>query len=212
MNDIIFYFARPIYRYFKLAWFQVKWRKANKHNHTGVGTVFPIEIVNIGRNTYGTINAYYFPEVDGHLKIGNYCSIAGNVKFLLGGEHPIKTISTFPFNAYVYKENSITNKKDCCNTIVDDDVWIGSDAIILSNVHIGQGAIIGAGSVVAKDIPPYAIYAGGRIIKYRFSQNVIEKLSKLSYKNINYDKLKTHYRTEINDENIDKILEEITNE
>ena len=53
------------------------------------------------------------------------------------------------------------------NVVIDDNVWIGSRVLIIGNVHIGEGAIIGAGSIVTKDVPPLAIYAGGKIIKYR---------------------------------------------
>ena len=67
--------------------------------------------------------------------------------------------------------------------IVDDDVWIGYGATILSGVHIGQGAVVAAGAVVTKDAPPYAIVGGvpARVIKYRFSPEVIEQLLKLDY-------------------------------
>ncbi len=53
------------------------------------------------------------------------------------------------------------------NVVIDDNVWIGSRVLIIGEVHIGEGAIIGAGSIVTKDVPPLAIYAGGKIIKYR---------------------------------------------
>ena len=53
------------------------------------------------------------------------------------------------------------------NVVIDDNVWVGSRVLIIGNVHIGEGAIIGAGSIVTKDIPPLAIYAGGKVIKYR---------------------------------------------
>ena len=66
---------------------------------------------------------------------------------------------------------------------VDDDVWIGFYATIMSGVHIGQGAVVAAGAVVTKDVPPYAIVGGvpAKIIKYRFSPEVIEQLLKMDY-------------------------------
>jgi len=78
------------------------------------------------------------------------------------------------------------------DTVIGDDVWIGYGATILSGVNIGQGAIVGAGTVVAKDVPPYAIYASGRIIKYRFSQEIIEKLIKMDFSKITEDEIKKH--------------------
>lgn len=71
--------------------------------------------------------------------------------------------------------------------IVDDDVWIGYGAIILSGVHISQGAIIAAGAVVTKDVPPYAIVGGvpANILKYRFSKEIIQELLKIDYEHLN---------------------------
>ena len=73
--------------------------------------------------------------------------------------------------------------------ITIDDVWIGFRATILSGVHIGQGAVVAAGAVVTKDVPPYAIIGGvpAKIIKYRFSPEVIEQLLKLDYSKLTDD-------------------------
>ena len=74
-----------------------------------------------------------------------------------------------------------TNTKG--DIIVEDDVWIGIHAIILSGVHIGRGAIIAAGAVVTNDIPPYAIVGGvpAKLIKYRFDHDLINSLLKIDY-------------------------------
>lgn len=76
--------------------------------------------------------------------------------------------------------------------IVDDDVWIGYRATIMSGVHIGQGAVVAAGAVVTKDVPPYAIVGGvpARVIKYRFSPEVIEHLLKLDYSKLSDDMIR----------------------
>jgi len=70
--------------------------------------------------------------------------------------------------------------------IVEDDVWIGTRVIILSGIRIGQGAIIGAGSVVTKDVPPYAIVGGdpARVIKYRFDEETVKQLIKIDFSRI----------------------------
>ncbi|MBM6929940.1 CatB-related O-acetyltransferase [[Clostridium] spiroforme] len=77
---------------------------------------------------------------------------------------------------------------------VSDDVWIGTRAIILSGVNIGQGAIIAAGSVVTKDVPAYAVVAGipARIIKYRFSNEMINLLLKFDFSKLDKDFIIKH--------------------
>jgi acetyltransferase-like isoleucine patch superfamily enzyme len=155
------------------------WRECNKHNFTIAGNVFPLNKVSVGNYTYGTLNVHHFDNDDEQLIIGSFCSIAGDVVFLLGGEHKYSRISTFPIKKYVLnaKENTITKGP----IRVGNDVWIGQDCIILSGVTIGQGAIIGAGSVVSKDIPPYAIFFNNSVKKFRFDKNIIDKLISVDY-------------------------------
>ena len=71
-------------------------------------------------------------------------------------------------------------EKECS---IGNDVWIAANCCVLRGVRIGNGAIIGAGAVVTKDVPPYAIVVGvpGRIIGYRFSEHMIDRLEKLSW-------------------------------
>ena len=140
----------------------------------------------MGNYTYGVINV---PYSQAGLKIGHFCYISENVFFLTAGEHYKDHLSTYPFFAHVLRrpEPGGTTKGDI---VVEDDVWIGYGATILSGVTIGQGAIVGAGSVVAKSIPPYAIYAGGRIIRYRFSQETIEKLLLFDYSRLTAQEIK----------------------
>ena len=110
------------------------------------------------KNTYGIINMYCESSESVQLKIGSYCSIAPEVEFLLGEEHMTHTVSTFPFKNRFTGANEAGSKG---NIIVKDDVWIGRRATILSGVTIGQGAIVAAGAIVTKDIPPYSILVGG---------------------------------------------------
>lgn len=131
----------------------------------------------IGRGTYGDLSVRF--QDGAVLTIGSYTSIASNVKVFLGGEHRADWVTTYPFSELNDKAKHIKgHPKSKGNVVIGSDVWIGTDAIILSGVKIGDGAIVGAGSVVARDVPPYAIVAGNpaRIIKYRFSQDVIDKL------------------------------------
>ena len=95
------------------------------------------------------------------------------------------------------------------NIVIEDDVWIGYDALILPGVTIGRGSIIGARSVVTKHILPYSVYAGTRIVKSRFSDKIIEKLMRIDYSKVNHtqkDLFMEDWQTEINEDNIDEII------
>lgn len=206
VKELIIIFLRKV----RLAECQSAWKKLNRHNTTQPGCVFPIHKVRVGNYTYGTLNVISYENENERLEIGQYCSIAGETKFLLSGEHDYRRISTFPFSRVILKREP----ESICKgpIIVEDGVWIGYGCIILSGVRIGTGAVIGAGSVVAKDIPPFAIYAGGRIIGYRFSEKITEKLQKFSFPMMSkeeiaevIDILESH----VDDENVDDFIMEI---
>lgn len=93
---------------------------------------------------------------------------------------------------------------------MEDDVWIGMNSLILSGVKIGKGAVIGAGAVVAKDIPPYAIAIGNpcKIVKYRFDREIQEKLKNIEYVNYTFKNEDILYQ-EVTKENLEKILEKL---
>lgn len=116
--------------------------------------------------------------IDGPAKIGNYVSIAPNVA-RLKVNHPINAASTHPcfFNPiYKWTNNDI---REYSRISIDSDVWIGQNVIILPSVkHIGTGAIIAAGAIVTKDIPPYEIWGGvpARFIKKRFTDSISKEL------------------------------------
>lgn len=173
---------------YKMAVLKNKWKKKNKMNFTYPKCFCDIDKIDIGNYTYGGIDAESFGCKESHLSIGHYCSISKNVRFILDGEHYYHRLSTYPFKVRLFGEKC----EAICRgpIIIKDDVWIGERTIILSGVTIGQGAIIGAGSVVRKDIPPYAIYAGGRIVKKRFDDNTIDELLKLDYSKLSAEKAK----------------------
>ena len=124
-----------------------------------------------------------------HILIGNYCSIAHRIKWFSGLNHPSNVITTYPFDvleaddASTVYSSSIFTSANHYQIIIGSDVWIGADATIMAGVHIGDGAVIGAGAVVAKDVPPYAIVVGnpGKVIKYRFDEETINKLLKMRW-------------------------------
>jgi acetyltransferase-like isoleucine patch superfamily enzyme len=161
-----------------LRFFKMKWRKSNPHSETNPLIVFRIDKVIVGKKTYGGLHVTDFSPAGEKLRIGSYCSISPGVRFLLGGEHQINSVSTYPFKVKCFGyEREAGSKGDI---VVSDDVWIGTNAIICSGVNIGQGAIVAAGAVVTKDVEPYAIVAGNpaKVIKYRFDEEIREKLLK----------------------------------
>ena len=181
------------------------WRKKNPNNDTQILGDCNMELISVGNYTYGGIRALTFDSRTS-LNIGSFCSIAPNVTFLLSADHYTNYISTFPFKNKITKttEYEALSKG---NIIVDDDVWIGYGATIMSGVHIGQGAVIAAGAVVTKDVPPYVIVGGvpAKVIKYRFEEKIRERLMKIDFSKIDENTIRDHlndlYRTV--DENTD---------
>jgi acetyltransferase-like isoleucine patch superfamily enzyme len=170
-----------------------KWRLKNKHNNTSTTNLFNTNQVTVGKGTYGSLYVLTHGE-DAVLTIGNYCSIGPDVAFVLQSDHALNHFSTYPFKVMsgLAKYEAISKG----NIVIEDDVWIGLRSIILSGVHIGKGAVIGAGSIITHDIPSYAIVVGipGKVVGYRFDDRQIEIL-----KNIDMSKLDNHQITKIID-------------
>jgi acetyltransferase-like isoleucine patch superfamily enzyme len=105
----------------------------------------------------------------------------------MGGGHHIEHVSSYPFAAIRKYNNYIPHEghQTKGDITIRNDVWIGMQALILSNITIGDGAVISARSVVSKDVPPYAVVAGNpaKVIKYRFKEDVIEKLINIAWWN-----------------------------
>lgn len=134
----------------------------------------------------------WFPQIcNDKLYIGRYVSIGEDVKFLLNRDHKYQNITQSMLihhvkdveeeGIYALKLKKYLQKKG--DIVIENDVWIGANVIILSGVKVGHGSIIGAGSIVTKDVPPYAIVGGNpaKVIKYRFSEDQIEKLLKIAW-------------------------------
>lgn len=193
--------------------FYKKWRKANLHNFTTPECNFKIDCVKVGKGTYGKLYIISRDYQDVKLLIGNYCSIAGGVKFLLSGNHQYDIFSTYPYELLMNsggEGTGIALAKG--NIVIKDDVWIGENAIICSGVIIGQGAIIAAGAIVTKNVEPYSIVGGNpaKVIKYRFNENIRNKL-----KNVNIEEFFSRIKdknefamlhTALTDENIDDFI------
>lgn len=193
----------------KLNAFRRKWIRNNKHTQLFPNNQFDIGIVKAGINSYGELNVISFGKC-ATLTIGNYVSIAENVYFLLDVEHYIDHVSTYPFKVKLLHE-CISESFAKGNIVVEDDVWIGFGSIILSGITIGKGAIIGAGSVVTKNVPPYAIVAGtpARILRYRFSDLIQKEVAKVDYARLTKENIEINKEllyTRLTEDNISKIV------
>ena len=142
-----------------------------------------------GKHTYTGPNTIIL-----YSKIGNFNSISWNVS-IGGANHDYSRLTT---HSFLYNKKSPLNPgKEAYNRfssecIVENDVWIGANSIIHRGVSIGTGAVVGANTTVTKDVPPYAIVVGSpaKIIKYRFDDNIIEKLLKSEWWNFSDDKIR----------------------
>jgi chloramphenicol O-acetyltransferase type B len=149
----------------------------------------------------------YLDEADNHedesevdrLIIGKFCSIATGVKFMMGGTqgHNYEWIANYPldfldndFDHYQTVPPKAQKKKG--DTIIGNDVWIGAEAMLMPGVKVGDGAVIGARSLVTKSIGPYEIWGGNpaRLIKKRFTDNEIEKLLQIKWWDWDIGKIK----------------------
>ena len=154
---------------------------------------------------------YQYPINNDKLIIGKFCSIACGAKFIFNAaNHTLNSFSTYPFPLFAEEWDrnlkvidSWDNKGDI---VIGNDVWIGFDAIIMSGVSIGDGAIIGTRSVVTKDIPPYAIVGGipAKIIRKRFDDVTIEWLREVQWWNWSPEKIKENLPIILNAD-IDKL-------
>jgi virginiamycin A acetyltransferase len=157
---------------------------------------------------------YAFPG--SRLEIGKFCQLAQDCKFMLHfADHHLNAFTTYPLfwnlldqhDNYFEAVPSPKYFKEKGKTVIGNDVWIGYDALIMPGVNVGNGAIVGARSVVTKDIPPYCIVAGNpaKIIRYRFEESVIEKLCTIAWWNWDIAKIMKHYDAIMNC-NIDVLM------
>ena len=130
---------------------------------------------------------HFYDFIGDKLIIGNFCQIGKGVEFVMNGaNHQMNAVSTFPFytlegwDQVPPSQNDLPLKGD---TIVGNDVWIGQYATILPGVQIGDGAIIGANSVIGSDVDPYTIVVGNpaKPIRKRFDDDLISILEKLKW-------------------------------
>ena len=137
----------------------------------------------IGKWTYGDPDIP--PAGEGAtVTVGKFCSFAGGVMILRGHEHRIDWVSTYPFGVAFPDVGGLPfPARAKGNVVIGHDVWIGVEALIMSGVTIGNGAVIGARSVVTHDVQPYAVVGGvpAKVIKFRFDAATIEALQRLAW-------------------------------
>lgn len=132
---------------------------------------------------------HHYDFLGDRLIIGRFCAIARGATFVMNGaNHAMTGLSTFPFNIFGggwqggFDPGSVTegSKGD---TRIGHDVWIGEAATILPGVTIGSGAVVGAHSVVSRDVPPYAVVAGNpaRVRRMRLEASLVERLLALAW-------------------------------
>ena len=167
--------------------------------------------ISIGRFTYGN-PAFKLWGKEDFIEIGSYCSIAENVTIFGGGEHNTDWVTTFPLrlaygDSLGGKDGHPATKG---KTRIGNDVWIGFGATILSGVTINDGAVIGACSLVSKDVLPYAIVGGNpaRLLKFRFTQEQIQELLKIRWWTWPHSRI-IKYMSLLSSKNIDRFIDTV---
>lgn len=173
-----------------------------------VGTANVKHSCDVGNYTFINSGTTLFPGT----KMGKFCSIGKNCE--LGAfDHPTTWLSSsavqynlklhFPDYVEDFDQKKIVRPKE---TIFGNDVWVGSLAVVKRGLNIGDGAIIAGGSVVVRDVPPYAIVGGvpAKVLKYRFEEETIEDLMNLQWWDMDVEDLK-----DISFDDIDKAIEEL---
>lgn len=147
--------------------------------------------------------SYTMSALEMYMTIGRYCSIAPGLN-IMGSAHPTGWASTSPFSYFpdpirgfgAYYQDigatpapSFEYEQTAPRLDIGNDVWIGAQAMLRRGITIGDGAIIGARSLVTKDVPDYAIVVGSpaRIIRYRFPETIIERIQALQWWNYGPD-------------------------
>ena len=160
--------------------------KNGEGSATKNGNIPAYIMASLGNMSYmaGTDFHYNLPQ-KAHVLIGNYCQIAHDTVIEIGQNHIFSGVSPYPFDQVLGEENTFAHRAPVNKQqlVIGHDVWIGSGVRIIKAVKIGNGAIIGSGSVVTKDVPPYAIVGGNpaKIIRYRFSPEIIKALDKIKW-------------------------------
>lgn len=139
---------------------------------------------------------HHYEFIGDKLIVGKFCAIARGVEFIMNGaNHLMRGVSTYPFHIMGGGWESAAPAMDALphkgDTVVGSDVWIGQNVTVLPGVHIGDGAIVGANSVVAGDIPPYRVAVGDpcTVVRKRFDDELTAYLLELQWWNWSAEKI-----------------------
>jgi len=142
---------------------------------------------------------YHFPFIGDKLRIGRFCAIAKDVKFIMNGaNHKISGFSTYPFQIFGNGWEKVTSQEGDLpykgDTEIGHDVWIGYEATIMPGVKVGSGAIIASKSVETADVPAYSVVGGNpaEVIKYRFDERTVEELLRIAWWDWSAEKITEH--------------------
>lgn len=174
--------------------------------NVGIRPLVKMERCSIGKcSSMGTLSAAYDSE------IGNFCSI-GRECYIGGAKHPLDRVSS---SCCFYLKENYTGKCYYENdydwrthTVIGNDVWLGARVIVMGGVTISDGAVIGAGSIVTKDVGPYEVWAGNpaKFIKKRFDDETIDKILRSQWWNWSDERLEREGHMFIN---VEKFINEI---
>lgn len=159
---------------------------------------------------------HLYPWSRDRLVIGKFCQIAAGVEFVMNdANHQMNAVSTFPFytlEGWDIEPPSASEMPFKGDTVIDNDVWIGQNATILPGVHIGDGAIVGANSVVGSDVAPYTIVAGNpaKPLRKRFDDELIQILLELKWWDKSVDEINALIPV-LTCSDLDKVRKELKN-
>lgn len=164
-------------------------RRAEHREHNRM--LEELAVLDVGRHTYGTPEILTFStpveaaERGERVTIGAFCSIGGDVRIYLGGNHRTDWITTFPLRVKLGLPLAGVDgaTRSAGAVSIGHDVWIGNNATVLSGVTIGSGAVVGACAVVSSDVPPYAVVVGNpaRVVRFRFDEATRERLLQVAW-------------------------------
>ncbi|MFM2407447.1 MAG: Only Syngen Nebraska virus 5 [Pseudomonadota bacterium] len=175
--------------------------------------------VSVGCFTYGAGNIQLVHHPGSPtLSIGRFCSIAGGVKIFVGAYHRSDWLTTYSFGLQhqnIFGDNVPSGfPYSKGGVVIGNDVWIGNAVTIMSGIHIGDGAVIAAGSHVVKDVSPYEIVGGNpaKHIKFRFEQDIVAKMMRIKWWNLDAQKIaliQKNLTVAGNSENLNRLIKHL---